>query len=159
MSFFANFGKALYLVIAVTMVVMAVALITHSMWAIWQAYAEPDGDAVSAMLDAVGITVLALAVIDVSKYLVEEEVMRGHELRAPGEARARLTKFLTLISIAVSLEGLVFVFSAGKARPEALVYPAALLITAVVIVLGLGLYQWLSARTEQMTGKDGKASK
>lgn len=151
----AQFGKALYLFIAAVLVTVGIAVILYALYDVWGALGRGK-DAVSTMLDAVGLTVLALAVIDVSKYLFEEEVKRNKELRVPAEARARLTKFMTLIAIAVSLEGLVFVFSAGKKDPSLLHYPALLLVTSAIIMVGLGLYQWLSARSEQALAEKKK---
>ncbi len=150
-----KFGKALYLFIAAVLVTIGIAVILFALYDVVGALGRGK-DVVSTMLDAVGLTVLALAVIDVSKYLFEEEVKRHKELRVPAEARARLTKFMTLIAIAVSLEGLVFVFSAGKKDPSLLHYPSLLLVTSAVIMVGLGLYQWLSARSEQTLAEKKK---
>jgi putative Mn2+ efflux pump MntP len=55
--------------------------------------------------------------------------------------KTTLVKFLIIIIIAVSLEALVFVFSAAKKDISLLVYPTFLLLTAVMFVIGLGVYQ------------------
>lgn len=150
-----RFGKALYLAVAAVLVAIGIAVIVYALYDVIQALGRGK-DVVATMLDAVGLTVLALAVIDVSKYLFEEEVKRNKELRVPAEARARLTKFMTLIAIAVSLEGLVFVFSAGKKDPSLLLYPSLLLVTSAIIMVGLGAYQWLSAKSEQALAEKKK---
>ena len=67
-------------------------------------------DGSTALLAAIGYVVIAMAVFDVAKYFVEEEVIRGREMRNAGEARRSLTKFISTISIAVFIEGLVLVF-------------------------------------------------
>lgn len=147
------FGKALYFIIALTLLGISIGVIAYSLWNVWAEF-KADGDPMRALLEAVGLTVLALAVIDVSKYLFDEEVIRSRELRAAAEARGTLTKFLTIISIAVSLEALVLIFSATKSNlTEYVVYAGFLLFAVVAIVVALGVYQWLSAKTEQMTGK------
>ena len=71
-------------------------------------------DAGGAMLAAIGYVVIAMAVFDVAKYFIEEEVIRGREMRERGEARRSLTKFVSTIAIAVFIEGLVIVFQASK---------------------------------------------
>jgi hypothetical protein len=152
-TFSAVFGKVLYLVISLTLLGFAIGVIVQSLWNVWVAI-RVEGDAMGAMLDAIGLTVLALAVIDVSKYLFDEEVIRSRELRAAAESRGTLTKFLTIISIAVSLEAVVLIFGATKnSITEYVVYAGLLLFAVVAIVISLGVYQWLSAKTEQMTGK------
>jgi len=152
------FGKVLYFVIALTLLGIAIGVIGYSLWNVWTEIGG-EGDPMRALLDAVGLTVLALAVIDVAKYLFDEEVIRSRELRAAAEARGTLTKFLTIISIAVSLEALVLIFSAAKGNiTEYVIYAGFLLFAVVAIVIALGVYQWLSAKTEQLTGKGAAAN-
>ncbi len=115
-----------------------------------------------ALLRAIGYLVVAIAVFDVSKYLIEEEVVRGRELRAASEARRSLTKFVSTIAIAVFLEGLVTVFRVSKDQVAEMIYPTLLLITGILIVLGLGVYQRLSASVEREVEhrdqRDGEAT-
>jgi hypothetical protein len=87
-------------------------------------------------------------VFDVAKYFIEEEVIRGREMRLTSEARRSLTKFISTISIAVFIEALVVVFRVSKDDIDRLLYPTALLLTAIAIVVGLGIYQRLSADVE-----------
>jgi putative Mn2+ efflux pump MntP len=119
-------------------------------------YWEDFGDAV---LRGVGYIVIAIAVFEVAKYLVEEEVMRGREMRSPGEARRSLTKFISTISIAVFLEALVTVFRVSHTNVADLIYPAILLLTATTMIIGLGVFQRLSATVEAQVGaKDQRIS-
>src|SRR6185295_13414429 len=95
---------------------------------------------------------------DVAKYFVEEEVIRGREMRSPAEARRSLTKFISTIAIAVFIEGVVIVFRVSKQDIESILYPTALLFTAIVIVVGLGVYQRLSSSVEdKVEQRDRKA--
>ncbi|HSG33243.1 MAG TPA: hypothetical protein VLA37_01820 [Sphingomonadaceae bacterium] len=152
-GFTIGFGKVLYFLIALTLLGIAIGVVGYSLYNVWREMGA-GGNPMGALLDAIALTVLALAVIDVSKYLLDEEVIRSRELRAAGEARRTLTKFLTIISIAVSLEALVLIFGATKGNVTEYVFYAGFLLFAVVaLVIALGVYQWLSARTEQMTGR------
>lgn len=114
-------------------------------------------DAGTALLAAIGYVVIAMAVFDVAKYFVEEEVIRGREMRTAAEARRSLTKFISTIAIAIFIEGLVIVFQASKERLPDMLYPTALLLTAVVIVVGLGTYQRLSADVEEKVADNEKS--
>ena len=119
-------------------------------------YWESFGDAV---LRGVGYIVISIAVFEVAKYLVEEEVMRDREMRSPGEARRSLTKFISTISIAVFLEALVTVFRVSNTNVADLIYPAILLLTATAMIIGLGVFQRLSATVEAQVGaKDQRIS-
>jgi hypothetical protein len=100
-------------------------------------------------LSGIGYVVVSIAVYDVAKYLIEEEVVRGRELRVASEARRSLTRFISTIAIAVFLEALVTIFRVSQESVDELLYPTALLVSAIVLVLGLGVYQRLSVTVER----------
>lgn len=108
-------------------------------------------DPTPGMLKAVGYVVIAIAVFDVAKFLFEEEILRARELRSPIEARRSLTKFITIIVIAISIDGILFVFKAGEENEDLaqLVYPSVLLTVAILLVTGLGAYQRMSQAPEK----------
>ncbi len=100
---------------------------------------------------------IAVAVFDVAKYFVEEEVIRGREMRIASEARRSLTKFVSTIVIAVFIEALVMVNREGSKDVTRVLYPAAILLMGVVIILGLGVFQRLSATVEAEVDAKDKA--
>jgi len=116
-------------------------------------------DAGGTILAAIGYVVIAMAVFDVAKYFIEEEVIRGRELREASEARRSLTKFVSTIAIAVFIEGLVITFQASKDDLPTMIYPTALLLTAILIVVGLGVFQRLSADAENKLNGSSKKSR
>ena len=147
------FGAASVVLIALSLmlVTFGAAGVVAGMTASWSATSN-------ALLSAIGYVVIALAVFDVAKYFIEEEVIRGREMRLTSEARRSLTKFISTISIAVFIEALVMVFKV-KDNVEQLIYPTALLLTAIVVVVGLGLYQRLAADVEQKVEAKDKAKR
>ncbi len=100
------------------------------------------------MLQSVGAIIISAAIIDVAQYMMEEEVFKSKELRDPVEARRTITKIIVIITIAVSIEGLVFIFKAGTNDLTLLLYPALLIAVSAVLIVALGLYQKLSATIE-----------
>jgi hypothetical protein len=112
-----------------------------------------------SILAAIGYVVIAMAVFDVAKYFIEEEVIRSRELREASEARRSLTKFVSTIAIAVFIEGLVITFQASKDDLPTMLYPTALLLTAILIVVGLGVFQRLSAEVEKKLDNGSKKSR
>ena len=142
---------------SLVLMAMSFALVIYGVVEIVTAGSSSWKDAGGAMLSAIGYVVIAMAVFDVAKYFIEEEVIRSREMRAASEARRSLTKFVSTIAIAVFIEGLVIVFQASKESLPDMVYPTALLLTAILIVIGLGIYQRLSADVEQKVGEQDKA--
>lgn len=114
------------------------------------------------ILNAVGSTIIGVAILDLSKFVLEEEFLRNRELRTVREVRESLTKFMTIIVIAISLEALVMVFKiAGQQDFSEIVYPVLLMLTAVLALVGLAVFQWLTRQTEHSLpdGKESTASK
>lgn len=98
-------------------------------------------DGQDVVILAISYVVIAVAVFDVAKYFIEEEVLQNRNNMSASEARASLTKFMTTIIIAIFIEGLVSVFEVSKENVEKIFYPIGLLITATIMVLALALYQ------------------
>jgi hypothetical protein len=69
-------------------------------------------------------------------------------MRLASEARRSLTKFVSAITIAVFIEALVMVFREGNKDIAMVLYPAVILLLGILTILGLGLYQRLSADVE-----------
>ncbi len=134
---------------SLVLVLMSFGLVIFGGWEVFAGLSGSFADASTALLAAIGYVVIAMAVFDVAKYFAEEEVIRGREMRTAAEARRSLTKFISTIAIAVFIEGLVLVFRVSRENVPQILYPTALLITAILIVVGLGGYQRLSADVEE----------
>ena len=148
-------SRAVFGIASAVLMLIALALSVYSAGLIWVALRSPWAEAGAGLLESIGYVVIAMAVFDVAKYFVEEEVIRGREMRLASEARRSLTKFVSTIAIAVFIEGLVLVFRQSGQDIALVLYPAAILITGVLIILGLGVYQRLSADVEgQVDAKD-----
>ncbi len=147
LTIFNRITSVVYTVVSLALLFISLAMVGY---AIWELTAALIGGmkVINKILDAVGLIVVAVAVFDVAKYLMEEEVLRERELRSAREARQTLTKFLVIIIIAVSLEALVFIFGAGTTDMSNLIYPTALLATATLMVIGLGIFGRLSVAAE-----------
>jgi len=133
------------------LMLLALGLIAYAAYEVVRGLLTYSANIGTTLLEAVGYTVIAIAVFDVGKYLLEEEAIRAREMRQAAEARRSLTKFISTIAIAVFLEGLVTVFEVGKKDVPMMIYPTLLLFTGVMLVIGLGIYQRLSATVENET--------
>jgi len=105
------------------------------------------------LLSAVGYVVIAVAVFDVAKYLLEEEVIRERELRQVGEVRRSLTRFTSTILIAVLLEAIVLIFKMAEDDVALMIYPTILLLAGVAMLVGLGVFQRMAVSAEHATGE------
>lgn len=102
------------------------------------------------LLDEVGLIVFSMAVVDVGKYLMLEEVIRKDSLnRPPEQSRKTLTKFAIIIASALSLEGLVLTIEVAKRDITQILYPVSVLLVAILYIIGIGVYQKLNASAEK----------
>lgn len=144
MKEFSNWmGRTVYGLISLSLGFISLTMLGVALWEIWVSVHEKT-ILVKALLDAIGLIVIGMAVFDVSKFLLEEEVLHSSGTKSPAKQRETLLKFLVIIAIAVSLEALVFIFDAGKKDIRNLLYPTFLLIAVVLVVVGLGVYQKLT---------------
>lgn len=153
--FFERLITLIYLLAATSLAGMALMIMTWSIYEVFEhalTAVEHEKQFITIMLQSVGAIIIAVAILDVAKYMVEEEVFRNKELRSAREARQTLTKIMVIVAIAVSIEGLVYIFKAGAQDIRLLIYPALLIITAVILMVGLGYYQKLSVIAEKYDG-------
>jgi hypothetical protein len=99
-------SQALFVLVALALCLLAIAMVVSGAWQLVQgAFGGEVG--IYNLMNGVGLLIVSLAIIDVAKFVVEENVVRERELRSPAEALRSLTKFMTIIIIALSLEGVV----------------------------------------------------
>lgn len=106
-----------------------------------------------SLLGYVSYLIISVAIFDVGRYLIEEEVLRDRELRSAREARQSITKFMVIIVIAVTLEALLHLLRLHH-RLNDLIYPGFLLLVAGCLLVGLGIFQRLSSATEKDVEKE-----
>lgn len=140
------FSRILYTAIAGSLLAASVMLMIVAVGRTFRGFWTGEG-ALDTMLDGIGLVIIAVAVADVGKFLFEEEVINDRELRRPAEARGSLTKFMTIIIIALSLEALVLITKASRGDMSNIVFPGLLVLLAVLAMVGLGLFQKLSQNT------------
>lgn len=137
------FSRVLYTVIAFALLGASIVLIGVAVWRTSQGFWTGEG-ALDTMLDGIGLVIIAVAVADVGKFLFEEEVIADREMRRPAEARGSLTKFMSIMIVALSLESLVLIAKTSRETMGDVVYPGLLMLLAVLALIGLGLFQKLS---------------
>jgi hypothetical protein len=142
-------SRLLFVAIALALFALAISLVVSGAWQLVRgAFGGEIG--LYNLMNGVGLLIVSLAIADVAKFVVEENVVRERELRSPAEALRSLTKFMTIIIIALSLEAVVGIFEAGREKQFAqLVYPTLVMAAAILALVGLGVFQYLSRRSQR----------
>ena len=93
---------------------------------------------------------LALAIFDLAKTTVEEEVLMHKDILRHSSTRRTITRFIATILIAVSIEALLLMFKSVLGSPEYLTQAVAMMATSVGLLVGLGIYVYLGAKAETL---------
>lgn len=143
-----NVSNYFFLMMGLIFAFSSMIVVLFAFWELYHCLIITQCETLLSLLDFVGYLIISVAIFDVGRYLLEEEVFRDRELRSPKEARQSLTKFMVIIVIAVTLEALLSVIRAGTKDVSLLIYPAALFFVATLLLVGLGMFQRLSVAAE-----------
>lgn len=105
--------------------------------------------------DAVGLVALAVAVLDLALTIFREMILREVDKRHPSHIRKSLTRFGTIIIIAILIEGFIMIFRFGKAgETHLLPYSILVLGGAVLLIISLGIYLKIAIPAERLLDTD-----
>ncbi|MBO6718074.1 MAG: hypothetical protein JJ913_08975 [Rhizobiaceae bacterium] len=154
-KFYSGFAYFYFLLATILLMLISLLLLGNAVWQIFSRYNAP-GDLVDVSLNGIGLIIIGFAVVETAKFIAEEELLRSRELRSSLESRRSITKFTTIIVIAMSLEALVMVFRANHDRLNEAIYPAILFSAAMFALIALGIYQYLSSRIQPPSTADSR---
>ena len=102
---------------------------------------------------------LGLAVFDLGKTILEEEVLMHKDIFRHSSTRRTITRFVAAILIAVSIEALLLMFKAALGQGEGMLEAVGMMFTAIGLLIGLGIYVFLGAQAEVALLKQRGASR
>jgi uncharacterized protein YacL len=91
---------------------------------------------------------LGLAVFDLGKTILEEEVLMHKDIFRHSSTRRTITRFIAAILIAVSIEALLMMFKSALNESLSIMPAVWMMLTAVGLLVGLGSYVYLGAKAE-----------
>lgn len=142
--------KAVFALAAGLLGLTAIGLMGYTAYELVRAFGDNELSVEIELFHSIGLLIVSIAVFDVAKYILEEEVFSDDERRNAAETRRSLTKFGSTIVIAVLLESLVMTFEVARETPSDLIYPVLLMLAGVVLFVGIAVFQRLSAATERI---------
>lgn len=91
---------------------------------------------------------LALAIFDLGKTVLEEEVLMHKDIYRHSSTRRTITRFMAAILIAVSIESLLLMFKSVLGEGTHLSEAVWIMFAAATLLIGLGVYVYLGAQAE-----------
>lgn len=104
----------------------------------------------SAVLRAIGLLTVAVATLELSQTILEEEIRRRMHISAPTRVRRFMSRFLVVVVVGLSVETLVTVFEIAHRNPLALPQAAALGIAVGAILAGWGVFIRCNTEAERL---------
>ena len=149
-------GRLLFAVAAAFLIFLAALLIGYSAYQVGKIIVTAgqvlaSGDFGYIVIDSVGYVVIAIAILDVAMPQLNGIEAMWREPHRATNFRRNFSRFISIILIAIFLEGLVLVFKVTQDDIKLLIYPVLLLSAGVAMMIGLAVFQRLG-------GENGKSA-
>ena len=139
--------KVVYVVLSLALFLIVATLIWHGLEQLYLLLCGEQQNKLGTFSAIIFLT-LALAVFDLGKTILEEEVLLHKDIFRHSAIRRTITRFIAAILIAVSIEGLLLLFKGSLGQNELLWPAVGVMGCAVGLLLALGLYVFLGAKAE-----------
>lgn len=106
--------------------------------------------AAQQVIEILGLLAAAVVALQMAQTIAEEEVVRTAHVSGPTRVRRFLSRFLVVVVVALSIEGLVAVFRAAHEQPGQVLYAAALIGATGLLLAGWGLFVHLNRSAEEL---------
>jgi hypothetical protein len=139
---FNQFSKGFYFIIGLSLTFFSVMSIGYAFYDYFLQLVHPAEYSLESVFKPIVALTMGLAIFDLAKTLLEREVFFKAYSDKKDESRL-LSKFLSAIIIALSIEALMVVFKTALNDPTQMLYALYLIIGVALIILSLALYNKL----------------
>ena len=116
----------------------------------WNAVGLSPNESAEEAIEAIGLLAIAVVSLQISQTITEEEVVRDAHISAPTRVRRYLSRFMVVVVVALSIEGLVATFKALHENPELLPHAAAVPMAAGLLLAGWGVFIRMNRAAEDL---------
>lgn len=138
------FFQVIYGIIGGMLVLVSGLLIFSAGSSLFEVVHEHTNTATQAFHLVILVT-LGLAIFDLGKTILEEEVLLHKDVHHTGSTRRTISRFMSAIVIAVSIESLLLMFKSLLGDATHLNSAVLMLFAAVALLVGLGAYLKLTS--------------
>lgn len=139
-AFFSKLFKFSYAMFAFALIAVALLLFSHGIKSFFINEITISHLVIDDMFKATILLTLSLAIFDLAKTLIEEEILgRNKEQNIAGPHKT-MVKFLGSIIIALSIEALMLVFKFAITDPQMLMYAMFIIGGVALLIVSLAIY-------------------
>lgn len=138
--FFSKLFKFSYAMFAFALIAVALLLFSHGIKSFFVNEITVSHLVINDMFKATILLTLSLAIFDLAKTLIEEEILgryKEHNISGPHKT---MVKFLGSIIIALSIEALMLVFKFAITDPQMLMYAMSIIGGVALLIISLAIY-------------------
>jgi len=139
-TLFSKIFKYSYATFAFALMAVALLLFTHAIQSFFVSEITLSHLSIDDMFKATILLTLSLAIFDLAKTLIEEEVLGRHKEHDISGPHKTMVKFLGSIIIALSIEALMLVFKFAITDPDKLMYAIYILGGVSLLIVSLAIY-------------------
>ena len=139
-TFFAKFFQYSYGAFAFALVAIAMLLFFKGITSFFAYEISSKSFEIKDVFEATILLTLSLAIFDLSKTLIEEEILGQHKEHNISGPHKTMVKFLGSIIIALSIEALMLVFKFAITNPQMLVNAIYIIAGVAVLIISLAVY-------------------
>jgi hypothetical protein len=137
---FSKFFKYSYAAFAFALIAIAILLFVKGVGSFFLNEISPDKFKIKDVFEATILLTLSLAIFDLSKTLVEEEILGRHKEHNISGPHKTMVRFLGSIIIALSIEALMLVFKFAITDPDKLLYAIFIMGGVSFLLISLAVY-------------------
>lgn len=105
----------------------------------------PDGEATNhgrfqSFLEAIGVITIAVASLELSQTVLEEEFLRDAQMSAPTRVRRFLSRFMVVVVVSASVEFLIAIFELFHGQPQHMIQAASIGVATAALLAGWGAF-------------------
>lgn len=137
---FSKLFKFSYAMFAFALIAVALLLFSHGIKSFFVNEITVSHLVINDMFKATILLTLSLAIFDLAKTLIEEEILgryKEHNISGPHKT---MVKFLGSIIIALSIEALMLVFKFAITDPHMLMYAMSIIGGVALLIISLAIY-------------------
>lgn len=139
-TFFTKFFKYTYMMFALALTMVAMVLFVRGIQSFFVTELSAESFQIKDMFEATILLTLSLAIFDLVKTLIEEEVMGRQKEQNIAGPHKTMVRFLGSIIIALSIEALMLVFKFAITDPDKLIYAMYIVGGVSMLLVGLATY-------------------
>jgi hypothetical protein len=139
-SAFNRFFKYAYAAFSFSLVAIAMLLFFKGVGSFFMNEISPEHFKIKDVFEATILLTLSLAIFDLAKTLIEEEILGRHKEHNVSGPHKTMVRFLGSIIIALSIEALMLVFKFAITDPDKLMYAIFIMGGVSLLLVSLAIY-------------------